>query len=96
MLKFDPKAHEGIYLGYASTSKAYSAYNKSTPIVEESINVLFDESNALLENCEECAELSTKREIISDGDKEEEIPKSLETLRDFWRETGIIVDHPKD
>lgn len=51
--------------------------------MEESMNVLFDESNALLENCEECAELSTEREIIADEDKEEEIPKSRETLHDF-------------
>jgi len=43
LVKFDPKADEGIFLGYSSTSKAYQVYNKRTLTIEESIHVAFDE-----------------------------------------------------
>ena len=43
--KFDEKADEGIFLGYAAKSKGYRVFNKRTMIIEESINVKFDEPN---------------------------------------------------
>ena len=46
--KFDAKSDEGIFLGYSLQSKAYRIYNKRTIIIEESIHVSFDESNAIL------------------------------------------------
>ena len=39
-----------IFLGYSSHSKAYKVFNKRTLCVEESVHVLFDESNSLVEN----------------------------------------------
>ena len=45
--KFDSKADEGIFLGYSTTSKAYRVFNKRTLVVEESMYVVFDESNSL-------------------------------------------------
>ncbi|CAN1149827.1 Retrovirus-related Pol polyprotein from transposon TNT 1-94 [Linum perenne] len=42
--KFDAKSDEGVFLGYSSHSKAFRVYNKRTFKVEESINVVFDES----------------------------------------------------
>ncbi|EOY19682.1 Uncharacterized protein TCM_044860 [Theobroma cacao] len=45
--KFDAKSDEAIFLGYALKSKAYRGFNKRTLTVEESIHVVFDESNAL-------------------------------------------------
>ena len=45
--KFDAKSNVGIYLGYSSSSKAYRVFNKKTMVVEESIHVVFDESNSL-------------------------------------------------
>src|SRR4051812_39733909 len=42
--KFDPKADEGIFLGYSQSSKAYRIYKKRILIVEESVHVSFDES----------------------------------------------------
>lgn len=42
--KFDSKADEGIFLGYAQSSKAFRVYNKRLKIVEESVHVSFDES----------------------------------------------------
>ena len=43
--KFDAKTHDGIFLGYSSTSKAYRVFNKITRIVEETIHVTFCETN---------------------------------------------------
>ncbi|KAI4332173.1 hypothetical protein L6164_017103 [Bauhinia variegata] len=43
--KFDAKSDEGICLGYSLTSKAYRVYNKRTRLVEESMHVVFNESN---------------------------------------------------
>ena len=48
--KFDPRSDEAIFLGYSSHSKAYKVFNKKTLCVEESVHVLFDESNSLSEN----------------------------------------------
>ncbi|WRX31617.1 Integrase [Theobroma cacao] len=45
--KFDAKSDEAIFLGYALNSKAYRVFNKRTLTVEESVHVVFDESNAL-------------------------------------------------
>ena len=43
--KFDEKANNGIFLGYSLSSHAYRVYNKRLMIVEESIHVVFDETN---------------------------------------------------
>ena len=45
--KFDSKADEGIFLDYSTSSKAYKVFNKRTLVVEESMYVVFDESNPL-------------------------------------------------
>ena len=45
MDKFDPKADEGIFLGYSLNSHAYRVYNRRTMIVEESMHVAFDETD---------------------------------------------------
>nr|KYP50880.1 hypothetical protein KK1_027345 [Cajanus cajan] len=44
-LGFDAKVDEGVFIGYSTTSKAYSVFNKRTLVVEESIHLTFDESN---------------------------------------------------
>ncbi|KMS94635.1 hypothetical protein BVRB_016780 [Beta vulgaris subsp. vulgaris] len=43
--KFDPRSDEAVFVGYSSHSKAYKVFNKRTLCVEESIHVLFDETN---------------------------------------------------
>ena len=45
MEKFDSISDVGIFLGYSTTSKAYRVFNKITLVVEESMLVVFDESN---------------------------------------------------
>ena len=47
--KFDAKSNVGIFLVYSSSSKAYRVFNKKTMVIEESIHVVFDESNDSLE-----------------------------------------------
>ena len=46
-MKFDSKVNEGNFLGYSTSSKAYRVFNKRTLVVEESMHVIFDESNSL-------------------------------------------------
>ena len=41
----DAKSDEVIFMGYALNSKAYRVFNKTSLIVEESIHVVFDETN---------------------------------------------------
>ena len=43
--KFDVKSDVGIFLGYSTSSKAIRVFNKRTMVVEESIHVIFYESN---------------------------------------------------
>ncbi|KAI3745848.1 hypothetical protein L6452_08259 [Arctium lappa] len=44
--KFDPKADDGIFLGYSSISKTYRVFNKRRQSVEETIHVTFDETRS--------------------------------------------------
>ena len=46
LAKFDAKSYEGIFLGYSNNSKAYRVFNKKTLVVEESIHVVFDETDS--------------------------------------------------
>ena len=50
--KFDAKFNVRIFLGYSSSNKAYRVFNKKTIVVEESIHVVFDESNDSLHRTE--------------------------------------------
>ena len=70
--KFDLRSDEAIFLGYSSHSKAYKVFNKRTLCVEESVNVLFDESNSLSENDvqDEDFELGlTKKDCLSNHEQ---------------------------
>jgi len=48
--KFDSKSDEAIFLGYSSHSKAYEVFNKRTLCIKESVHVLFDETNSVIEH----------------------------------------------
>ncbi|XP_060187573.1 uncharacterized protein LOC132616852 [Lycium barbarum] len=58
--KFDPRSDEGIFLGYSPTSRSYRIYNKRTLSIEESIHVVFDDTNHLVE----------KRKIANEEDSQ--------------------------
>ncbi|GJT12753.1 zf-CCHC domain-containing protein [Tanacetum coccineum] len=42
--EFHPKSYEGVFLRYSQNSKGYIILNKQTMRVEESLNVIFDET----------------------------------------------------
>ena len=48
--KFDAKADEAVFLGYAIQSHAYRVYNKRSMTIEESMHVVFDETNPKLQD----------------------------------------------
>ena len=50
--KFDSKSNVGIFLSYSSSSKAYRVFNKNIMVLEESVHVVFDESNEFFERRE--------------------------------------------
>ena len=75
--KFDAKSSVGIFLGYSLSSKAYRVFNKKTMVVEESIHVVFDESNDSLERRENIdddvgLDFSRGRLQIEDGAHQQE------------------------
>jgi hypothetical protein len=43
--KFESRCDEGFFLGYASNSKSYRIFNKTSGLVEETCDVEFDECN---------------------------------------------------
>ena len=43
--KFDAKTDERIFLGYATSSKSYRVFNKRSLVVEESMHIVFYETN---------------------------------------------------
>lgn len=51
---FDSNLDIGILFGYSSTGKVYRVFNKRTLVVEESVHVIFDETNLL--DQEKCIE----------------------------------------
>jgi len=75
--KFNPKSDEAIFLRYSSYSKAYKVFNKRTLCVEESVHVLFDETNSLIENNaqDEEYELGLARKDLSFTHKEGKCPE---------------------
>jgi hypothetical protein len=44
--KFDPKALEGIFVGYGAESHTYRVFNKFIRRVEESCSVVFEENDS--------------------------------------------------
>ncbi|XP_021747543.1 uncharacterized protein LOC110713397 [Chenopodium quinoa] len=69
--KFDERSEEAIFLGYASDSKAYRVYNKSSMCVEESIHIIFDEVNQFVSVQEQEDDNDFEIVLIRDRDEEE-------------------------
>lgn len=88
LCKMSPKSDEGIFVGYSSVSKAYRVYNERRKIVEETINVTFDDSslsqsenttqtdldsiNSLCEELVRCSHLEESQPMIDDSESEDE------------------------
>ncbi|XP_021718968.1 uncharacterized protein LOC110686665 [Chenopodium quinoa] len=79
--KFDERSDEAVFLGYASNSKAYRVYNKNTLCVEESIQVIFDESNMFM-NVQEQDNNDYEIGMIRDREEDEETSKQTKEVRE--------------
>ena len=66
---FQPKADEGVFLGYSTNSKAYRVYNKRTKKIEESVHVVFYEGNKKTPPIDELSERF--KELLLRDSKEE-------------------------
>nr|CAN82044.1 hypothetical protein VITISV_020597 [Vitis vinifera] len=89
--KFDAKSDVGIFHGYSTSSKAFRVFNKRTMVVEESIHVIFYESNNSLQERESFVddlgmetsmgklqiEYGRQQEEIGENPKKEESPLAL-------------------
>ena len=86
--KFDVKLDVGTFLGCSTSSKAFRVFNKRTMVVEESIHVIFYESNNSLQEREsfdddlgletsmgklQIEERRQQEEIIEDPKKEDRL-----------------------
>ena len=76
--KFDSKADERIFLGYSTSSKAYRVFNKRTLVVEESMHVVFDESNSLNPRKDICSVDDDVGDLLEINAQEENTSKPLE------------------
>ena len=104
----DAKSDEAIFMGYALNSKAYRVFNKTSLIVEESIHVVFDETNVtsrkgVIAN----DDVDFEDEIIEEpkekdqGDSKKDLPleevqrkeNQHEDLPKTWK---FVRDHPID
>ncbi|KAK1395269.1 hypothetical protein POM88_014325 [Heracleum sosnowskyi] len=87
--KFDAKSYEAIFLGYSLTSRAYRVYNTSKRIVEESIDVSFQESNV---------DLSRDEEDIAGAGHDSELTRltSVSQLADNQPEVTPEADKPAE
>ncbi|RVW22947.1 hypothetical protein CK203_093632 [Vitis vinifera] len=106
--KFDAKSDVGIFLGYSTSSKAFRVFNKRTMVVEESIHVIFDESNNSLQERESVdddlgletsmgkLQIEDKRQQEESGEdpKKEDSPLALPPPQQVQGESS--QDLPKD
>ncbi|RVW82865.1 Retrovirus-related Pol polyprotein from transposon RE1 [Vitis vinifera] len=106
--KFDAKSDVGIFLGYSTSSKAFRVFNKRTMVVEESIHVIFDESNNSLQERESVdddlgletsmgkLQIKDKRQQEESGEdpKKEDSPLALPPPQQVQGESS--QDLPKD
>ncbi|OMO77060.1 Zinc finger, CCHC-type [Corchorus capsularis] len=74
--KFGARSDEAIFLGYALNSKAYRVFNKTSLVVEESIHIVFDETDSALrkvmqDDDDAGINETNKKEIVTTDDTNE-------------------------
>ena len=85
--KFDARSDEGIFVGYSMHSKAYRIYNKRTKTIEESIHVIFDESN----ESKLSDSLVQNLHLNKHSDEEEERLKETNVTKDSAQEHPLNI-----
>jgi hypothetical protein len=109
--KFDAKSDEGIFLGYSLNSKAYRVFNKRTMVVDESMHVVFDETNPFhiknnyddepisLDNKASSSnqvDLSEKVKDQVDEPKDEEKALPPTNNEELSKSWNVVHNHPKE
>jgi hypothetical protein len=109
--KFDAKSDEGIFLGYSTNSKAYRVFNKRTMVVDESMHVVFDETNPfhIKNNCDDepiplenkasssnQVDLSEKVKDQVDEPKDEEKALPPTNNEELPKSWNVVNSHPKE
>jgi hypothetical protein len=110
--KFDTKSDEGIFLGYSTNSKAYRVFNKRTMVVDESMHVVFDETNPFhikKNNCDDepislenkasssnQVDLSEKVKDQVDEPKDEEKALPPTNNEELPKSWNVVHSHPKE
>ena len=103
----DAKSDEAIFMGYAFNSKAYRVFNKTSLIVEESIHVVFDETNVTPRKGIIVDEADIEDQNIEEPkEKKQEDSKEDPPLKDLHRKEDqhddlsktwkYIRDHPSE
>ena len=96
--KFDAKANEATFLGYSLHSKAHRVFDKRTPDVEESVHVVCDETNSIVQDnySEEDVVFQEKGSTLEDNIKLEELEQTKEisttTPKEFPTEWRTLKD----
>ena len=93
----DAKSDEAIFMGYALNSKAYRVFNKTSLIVEESIYVVFDETNvAPRKGVIANDDADIEDQVVEESkEKKQEDSKEDPPLEDLQRKEDQHDDLPK-
>jgi len=81
-----------MLVGYSMKSKAYRVYTKRSKIIEESIHVLFDESNDGRQSSSSFQEL--KLSTYDDEKEEEKRPKTSKEHKEQPQDSNIENNVP--
>jgi len=92
--KFDAKSDVGVFLGYSTTSKAYRVFNKRTLVVEESMHVVFDETNTFVEKNLDDDDLGLEHQMSNVDLNDKEVMDEPQTSNTSQRQEEQ-VDYPK-
>ena len=103
--KFDAKNDEAILMGFALNSKAYNVFNKTSLIVEESIHIILNETNATLRkvihyddsNFEDSRVEESKNKKIEENEDEpslEDLQRKKDQHDDLPKTWKAVRDHP--
>ena len=95
--KMDAKSDETIFMDYALNSKAYKVFNKTSLIVEESIHVVFYETNVALRKGVIANDDADFEDRIVEEPKEKDQGDSMEDppLEELQRKEDQHEDLPK-
>ena len=92
--KYEPKADEGIFVGYPLTTRAFRVFNLRTRYILESINVSFDDGKMTGFNGENHEGMEFKKEkITSHGPSNPDISNAYEESSDEDVNTHVQGEH---